>query len=207
MLVQVMRNSNPQAMRHRRGFTLIEVMIVIALVAIVVSLAGPSFRDYILMQRLRSVQSQLVTDLNYARSEAVSRGVPVQMRMQTSSDQTCYIIYSRPSNDLGITSPCDCTAAAGSRCPTSSSEIKTASAPTSEGVAFWQPSGQTPYLTINPRTGAPDAVIAAEMVAAPDYAIEARLIDASRRFNVAVSPGGRVQVCSPSGTVAGMPPC
>ena len=115
-----MRPFNAQAMKYHRGFTLIEVMIVIALVAVVVSLAGPSFRDYILMQRLRSVQSQLVTDLNYARSEAVSRGVPVQMRMQTSTDQTCYIIYSRPSNDLDITSPCDCTAAAGSRCPASS---------------------------------------------------------------------------------------
>lgn len=202
-----MRHFNAQDMRYRRGFTLIEVMIVVALVAVVVSLAGPSFRDYILMQRLRSVQSQLVTDLNYARSEAVSRGVPVQLRMQTASDQTCYIIYSRPSNDLNTTSPCDCTAAAGSRCPASSSEIKTVSAPTSEGVAFWQPSGQTAYMTINPRTGAPDVVLAAEALAAPDYAIEARLSDASRRFKVAVSAGGRVQVCSPSGTVAGIPTC
>ena len=202
-----MRNTTTPATTRRRGFTLIEVMIVIALVAIVVSLAGPSFREYILMQRLRSVQSQLVTDLNYARSEAVSRGVPVQLRMQTASDQTCYIIYSRPSADLSTTNPCDCTAAAGSRCPASSSEIKTASAPTSEGVAFWQAASQTAYMTINPRTGAPDTVGAAEMATSADYAIEARLVDASRRFKVSVSPAGRVQVCSPSGTVAGMPVC
>jgi type IV fimbrial biogenesis protein FimT len=188
------------------AFTLIEVMVVIALVAVVVSLAGPSFRDYILMQRLRSVQAQLVTDINYARSEAVSRGVTVQMRFQDASGQTCYIIYSR--NDNGVASPCDCTAAAGSRCPSTSSEIKTVNAPGSESVAFyWEPVGDPLFLTLSARTGGPEAPAMSEGVPVPDFAVEARLADASRRFKVGVTTAGRVQVCSPSGSIAGIASC
>lgn len=193
----------PPARARIAAFTLIEAMIVIALVAIVVSLAGPSFRDYILMQRLRSTQTQLVTDLNYARSESVSRSVVVQVRFETAADQSCYIIYTR--NDSGTTAPCTCTAEP--RCPITSAEVKTVRALVSEGVGYWQSATQTNYLTISPRTGAPDAPPLSEGVPSPDFTVEARLIDASRRLRVAMSSGGRVQVCSPSATVSGAPAC
>ncbi|HRC39206.1 MAG TPA: prepilin-type N-terminal cleavage/methylation domain-containing protein, partial [Rubrivivax sp.] len=45
------------------AFTLVELMIAIAVVAVVLVLAAPSFRELIEMQRLRSVNAQLVTDL------------------------------------------------------------------------------------------------------------------------------------------------
>ncbi len=198
MLVPLMRARS----RHNRqsAFTLIEVMVVIALVAIVVSLAGPSFREYMLMQRLRGVHSQLVTDVNYARSEAVSRGVTVQVKFQAGTGLTCYVIYT------GASDPCDCTAPVGSRCTSAPSEIKTVVAPTGEGVAFWV-STMPATLTISPRTGGPDIPPLSEGVIPPDFTAETRLVDASRRMRVAVSTAGRVQVCSPSGTVAGMPSC
>lgn len=202
-----MRVSNFNTRANGAGFTLIEVMIVVALVAVVIGVAGPSFSDYIKMQRLRGVHSQLLTDLNLTRSEAVSRGVPVQLRFQTSTDQTCYVIYSRPANDMGTTSPCDCTAAEGARCPGTSLELKTVSVPTALGVALWQGASQTPYLTINPRSGAPDTSSSAERSAPPEYALEVRSADASRRLKLSMSSGGRVQACSPAGTVAGMTAC
>ncbi len=203
----MMRHSTHRC--RQSAFTLIEVMIVIALVAIVVSLAGPSFREYILMQRLRAIQSQLVTDYNFARSEAVSRGVPVQFRFQSGSGLSCYVIYSRNGNDIATTSPCDCTLAAGSRCPTSSSEIKTIVAPSSEGVEFWLSSAQAlmPFLTFSPRTGAPAGVVTPEISNESVFDVEARLTDASRRFRTGISAAGRVSVCTPNATVAGTPSC
>jgi prepilin-type N-terminal cleavage/methylation domain-containing protein len=189
------------------GFTLIELMIVVALVAVVVSLAGPPFRDYIAMQRLRGIHAQLLTDLNYARSEAVSRGTFVQVRFQTGSGLSCYIIYSRL--DVNTTSPCDCTAAADSRCSSTSStnEIKTVVVNESEGVSFAVPTSQTTFLTVNPRTGGADLPAEAEMAISTEFAVETKLTDNSRRLKSTMTSTGRVQFCSPSGTVAGMTAC
>ncbi|MBL0296209.1 MAG: hypothetical protein IPQ21_03190 [Betaproteobacteria bacterium] len=68
------------AATHARPLTLVELMVVVAVVAIVLTLAAPSFRDFILLQRLKGINAQLVTDLQFARSEAVARGT--LMRVQ-----------------------------------------------------------------------------------------------------------------------------
>ncbi len=41
--------------RRARGFTLIEIMVVVAIVGILVSIAVPSYRDYVLRARLTEV--------------------------------------------------------------------------------------------------------------------------------------------------------
>lgn len=56
-----------------RGFTLIEMMIVVALVAILSAVAVPSFRDLLLNQRLASTASDFIAALSLARSEAMKR--------------------------------------------------------------------------------------------------------------------------------------
>lgn len=60
-----------------RGFTLIELMTVIAVLAIVASLAAPSFRSFIDNQRLRNASFDLVSDLTLARGEALKRAAVV----------------------------------------------------------------------------------------------------------------------------------
>lgn len=69
-------------MRHatqhvEQGFTLIELMITVAVLAITVALAAPSFKDLLAAQRLRSVAYDMTSDLVLARSEAVKRGQDV----------------------------------------------------------------------------------------------------------------------------------
>ncbi|MDR1887811.1 MAG: GspH/FimT family pseudopilin [Zoogloeaceae bacterium] len=66
-------------MRYSRGFTLIELMVAVALVAILLSLAVPSFRDTILKNRVSAATSDLVAALDMARSEAIKRGVEVYL--------------------------------------------------------------------------------------------------------------------------------
>ena len=59
------------------GFTLIELMVTIAIVGVLVSIAIPSFNTNISNSRLTGYANDLVGALNLARSEAVKRGVQV----------------------------------------------------------------------------------------------------------------------------------
>ena len=62
------------SMQKTNGFTLIELMVVLALVAIILSLAAPSFMNIIANNRVASVANELVTALNVGKSEAVRTG-------------------------------------------------------------------------------------------------------------------------------------
>lgn len=57
-----------------RGFTLIELMVTVAVLAVMASLAAPSFRQLLAAQRVRATAYNIVGDLVLARSEALKRG-------------------------------------------------------------------------------------------------------------------------------------
>ncbi|MGX2042135.1 GspH/FimT family pseudopilin [Methylocaldum sp. MU1018] len=62
---------------HEKGFTLIELMVAVAVAAVVLTTAVPSFQEIVRNNRLATQANQLVTSLNLARSEAVKRSVRV----------------------------------------------------------------------------------------------------------------------------------
>lgn len=61
-------------MKRHTGFTLIELMIVLAIAAILLTLAAPSFRDLLLNNRLTSTANEFIAAANLVRSEAIKRG-------------------------------------------------------------------------------------------------------------------------------------
>lgn len=182
---------------RRRGLTLVELLIVVAVLAVLGTLVGPSIRDLILMQRLRSINSQLVTDLQFARSEAVSRGRAVRFGFKLdASDQTCYVIFT-PG---GGTQRCDCTRGPGDACTglPGAAELRTVRVMRDIGVVFANPS-QDPWFEYDAVTGG--------LVSLPDdfgqqlritFDIETR-VDVSRRLRTSINQTGRPSVCAPSG--------
>lgn len=60
-----------------RGFTLIELVIVLVIAGIVGGYAIPSWRTYVQNGRIVTYTNELVADINLARSEAILRGARV----------------------------------------------------------------------------------------------------------------------------------
>ena len=63
-----------QAHPGAKGFTAIELMVVVAILAVLTTLAAPSFHLIIERWRVRQTVEGLQSTLQYARSEAVRRG-------------------------------------------------------------------------------------------------------------------------------------
>lgn len=66
--------------RFYQGFTLIELMIVIAIAAILMSTAAPAMRIYMLNKQASSLLRELQQDINYARNQAISSSEDVTLR-------------------------------------------------------------------------------------------------------------------------------
>ncbi|MCP4186678.1 MAG: prepilin-type N-terminal cleavage/methylation domain-containing protein [Gammaproteobacteria bacterium] len=64
-------------MKKYSGFTLIELMITLAIVAIVTTLAIPGMSEFVKNERLTSASNNLLGDIMLARSKAVERNQPV----------------------------------------------------------------------------------------------------------------------------------
>ncbi|WP_127475940.1 GspH/FimT family pseudopilin [Sulfurivermis fontis] len=61
-------------MKNVRGFTLVEVMVTLVVLAIVLSFAVPSFNTLLQDNRMTTRANDVVIALNLARSEAIKRG-------------------------------------------------------------------------------------------------------------------------------------
>jgi type IV fimbrial biogenesis protein FimT len=66
--------------RGQRGFSMIELMTVVAIVAIMMGLAIPSFQEFVVNYRTSVQSNDLLADLAIARSEAVKFGRRTEVR-------------------------------------------------------------------------------------------------------------------------------
>jgi type IV fimbrial biogenesis protein FimT len=63
--------------KHQPGFTIIELMIVIAIAAVLTVIALPYMRDIILTQRIKAAVTEAHLSLLFARSEAIKRNANI----------------------------------------------------------------------------------------------------------------------------------
>jgi type IV fimbrial biogenesis protein FimT len=62
-----------------RGFSLIELLVVMSIAAVLLGIGVPNMQQYIVSSRLATTSNEFFTALNVARSEAVRRGLQVTL--------------------------------------------------------------------------------------------------------------------------------
>ena len=71
-------------MRRSSGFTMIELLVIVAIVGILIAVAAPSFTASTAKRSLEGVANELNADLQYSKSQAASVNVVVSMITSTS---------------------------------------------------------------------------------------------------------------------------
>jgi type IV fimbrial biogenesis protein FimT len=177
------------------GLTIVELMMVLAALAVIIAIAAPSMRGMMARQRVQGVQADLLTDLQLARSEMAQRSgaaTPVAVTFGSNTQVTCYTVHAV----VGIA--CDCTLGPGSACGAAPSpEIKTTQVTRAVGVTLSASSAGGSSIRFTPPQG---LVTPTDMVIDVQGAVSGHL-------RTSISGLGVPTVCSPDGSIRGVVPC
>jgi prepilin-type N-terminal cleavage/methylation domain-containing protein len=100
VLEPLMRSSPAARAWRRRGLTLIEVAVAMAVLAILATMTVPSFAERLARQRLIGAAEMLAMDLAEARYQAAQTGLTLHLGFIQGADW-CYAVARAPG--------CDCT--------------------------------------------------------------------------------------------------
>lgn len=95
-------NSTVALPAHRAGgFTAIELLVTVSIVAILAALAAPSFTPLIESWRVRQATEQLSSSLYFARSEAIKRGGQIAIQKLPNNTNGCTTATGNRDWDCG----------------------------------------------------------------------------------------------------------
>ena len=181
------RRDRAHADRHSRGVTLIEACTVIAITSVVVGATVPGMQGLIESRRLNGTATLLATDIQFARSEAVSRNRALRLSFHPSADGSCYVIHP------GNAAQCACSGSGAALCTGGAEEIKTVHLRAADKVALQANVGS---VLFDPLHGTSTPTGTLRLVAS-----------AGQEVRHVINVMGRVRSCTPLGAVAGYATC
>jgi len=170
---------------RQQGLTLIELLMVLAVLSITLGLSGPDFKAMLQKRRLEAASSDVVADLQYARSEAVARNRTVRIDFEQNSAGSCYVIHAGGT--------CHCAADGTASCSTDAALVKSFGLSTSSGLAL---NSNAASITLDPVLGTFSPTATLNLTSTGGMGIRH-----------VVNLLGRVRSCSPGRTVTGYTVC
>ncbi|RUL74087.1 GspH/FimT family pseudopilin [Dyella choica] len=88
--------------RCARGFTTVELMIALAVLAVLAAIAAPSFQNMINANRLTTAANEIVAGLNTARMEAIKRNAYTQFCSNSATTNTSDTLGTACNTNSGV---------------------------------------------------------------------------------------------------------
>ena len=171
----------------QRGLTLVELAVAVAVAAVLASSAGPSLADFIAARRLDGVATQLATDIQFVRTDAVARNQPLRLSFFATAEGSCYLVHT------GATAQCSCPATVAAQCSGDAVQLKAVQLPAGERIAV---SANAASILFDPLHGTSSPTATLRVVGTNGRAV-----------HHIVNLMGRVRSCSPLGAMPGYRAC
>lgn len=175
----------PHAARPR-GLTLVECLTALAIVAVVLGSAAPSFGKFAERRHLEGTAAQLATDIQHTRSMAVARNGGQRMSFRHDAAGSCYVVHTGPAQ------ACQCQVGGAAQCAPGAIAQRSLSFPADGPV---QVRANVGSILFHPVHGTSTPTGTVRVVARSGATV-----------HQVVNLMGRIRACSPNG-VAGYPAC
>jgi type IV fimbrial biogenesis protein FimT len=171
-----------------QGYSLLEIMVVLSIVALTVGAAVPAAMDFQERMRLEGQSGELATDLHYIRSEALARNQPMRISFNSDGAGSCYVLHSGNAGD------CDCASDGTAVCHDPVNAIvKSVGFAASRGIRL---QANVVSMLFDPGRGTTTPAGSVNLIASSGQTIRQ-----------VVNITGRTRSCSPSGSVSGYKVC
>jgi type IV fimbrial biogenesis protein FimT len=191
----------------QRGVSLIELMVAVAILAILVMLGIPSYQQWTLNTRIRTVTESIQNGLRLARNEASQQARYVRFQLNSATSwQVCQL----PANSVSALAATDCSNATSiiqTWNSPSASAVQVGAATATAKVATYASganaygtlvSGGVPAGVTFDALGRPTAYGTKSILRIDATAANATQQAGSRRLVTTISPGGMVSMCDPA---------
>ncbi|MBN8503438.1 MAG: GspH/FimT family pseudopilin [Burkholderiales bacterium] len=130
--------------RLSSGFTLLEVLVSIAVSGVLTAVALPSLGEQVERQRMRGIGESLRNDLQVARAQALTQHRSVRVAFIQTDTGSCYVVYQGPAN------ACTCDSDGAIQCKPGASALSAQGVADKLGV---QLSANVSTMVFDGRTG------------------------------------------------------
>lgn len=174
---------------HRQyGFTVVEMLVVISILALLLGLAIPSYQELQERYRLEGHSLELTTDLYYLRSEAVSRNQGLRISFGTDDLGSCYVLHH------GSAGACTCASNGTAQCAAAdTTAIKAIGLRNERGIRL---QSNVPSMLFDPIRGTTTPAGSLNL-----------FTQNGKTLRQVVNIMGRAKTCSPNASVSGYAAC
>jgi prepilin-type N-terminal cleavage/methylation domain-containing protein len=209
-------------MKSEMGFSLIELLIVVAILGVAVSLALPSYTATLANNKVKATAESILAGLHQARSSAIQRNAPVRFQLVSSLDSTC--ILSATSAQWVVTetdqvargdpvgkcdmdpwSPPDPCVDSGTHSCTSDPFILTKSSISASGNVTVN--ADQPIVVFSPIGRVLEDLVTGYAANAMTVVQVRSSVAAAKQWDVRVSPNGSIKICDAQAAAGGANAC